>query len=58
MTSFFALQLIAQMGTAKTAVGWLIVLLCIALGLIVVCRPSNRNATGPKTHNTGGKKSK
>ena len=34
--------LIAQTGTAKTAVGWLIVLLCIGLGLLVVCRPSGR----------------
>jgi hypothetical protein len=57
MTNFFAFQLIAQMGTAKTAIGWLIVLLCIALGLIVVCRPSSRNAVGPKKHG-GGKKSK
>jgi hypothetical protein len=56
MTTFFAFQLIAQMGTAKTAIGWLIVLLCIALGLIVVCRPSSRNATGPKKHHAGGKK--
>jgi hypothetical protein len=32
----------AQTGTAKTAVGWTLVLLCIALGLIVVCRPNRR----------------
>ena len=35
--------LLAQTGTAKTAIGWLIVLLCIGLGLLVVCRPAARN---------------
>lgn len=33
---------LAQTGGGKTAVGWLIVLLCIVLGLLVVCRPSGR----------------
>jgi hypothetical protein len=37
-----AQMLIAQTGTAKTAVGWLIVILCIGLGLLVVLRPSSR----------------
>ena len=35
--------LLAQTGTTKTAIGWGIVLLCIGLGLLVVCRPSVRN---------------
>jgi hypothetical protein len=39
---------LAQTGGAKTAIGWLIVLLCIGLGLLVVCRPSARNPLGPK----------
>jgi len=34
--------LVAQTGGGKTAVGWVIVLVCIALGLLVVCRPSGR----------------
>jgi hypothetical protein len=34
--------LLAQTGGAKTAIGWAIVLVCIALGLLVVCRPSGR----------------
>jgi hypothetical protein len=38
-----AQTLLAQTGTAKTAVGWAIVLLCIGLGLLVVCRPNIRN---------------
>ena len=42
------LWLIAQTGGGKTAIGWLIVLLCIALGLLVVCRPSGRKETGGK----------
>ena len=43
--SLISAQLIlAQMGTTKTALGWLIVVLCIGLGLIVVCRPSNRKS--------------
>jgi hypothetical protein len=37
-----AQTLLAQTGGGKTAVGWVIVLLCIALGLLVVCRPSGR----------------
>jgi hypothetical protein len=36
--------LLAQTGGSKTAVGWLIVLLCIGLGLLVICRPSVRKA--------------
>ena len=40
--------LLAQSGTAKTAVGWVIVLLCIGLGLLVVCRPSARKVTNFK----------
>lgn len=39
---------LAQSGGSKTAVGWLIVLLCIGLGLLVVCRPSGRKETGGK----------
>jgi hypothetical protein len=39
-----AAELLAQTGTAKTAVGWAIVLLCIGLGLLVVCRPSGRKS--------------
>ena len=34
--------LLAQTGSAKTILGWLLTLLAIALGLIVVCRPSTR----------------
>lgn len=34
--------LLAQTGAAKTAIGWLLVVLCLALALIVVCRPSRR----------------
>lgn len=33
---------LAQTGTTKTLVGWVIVLLCIGLGLLVICRPSGR----------------
>ena len=36
--------LLAQTGTTKTAVGWVIVLLCLGLGLLVVCRPSHRKS--------------
>jgi hypothetical protein len=36
--------LFAQSGTSKTAVGWVIVLLCIGLGLLVICRPSHRKS--------------
>jgi hypothetical protein len=39
-----AQTLLAQTGGGKTAVGWVIVLLCIGLGLLVVCRPSVRQA--------------
>jgi ABC-type sulfate transport system permease component len=41
-----ALMLLAQTGGTKTAVGWAVVLLCIGLGLLVVCRPSERKAAG------------
>ena len=34
--------LLAQSGTAKTGIGWLIVLLGVGLGLIAVCRTSVR----------------
>jgi len=34
--------LLAQSGTAKTGIGWLIVLLGVGLGLIAICRPSVR----------------
>jgi hypothetical protein len=34
--------LLAQTGTTKTALGWLIVALCLGLGLLVVLRPSSR----------------
>ena len=34
--------LLAQSGGAKTAVGWVLVLLAVALGLLVVGRPSGR----------------
>ena len=34
--------LLAQTGAAKTAIGWLLVVLCLALALLVVCRPSRR----------------
>ena len=34
--------LLAQSGTAKTGIGWLIVLLGIGFGLIAVCRTSVR----------------
>jgi hypothetical protein len=39
---FWTQALLAQTGTTKTALGWLIVLLCIGLGLMVVCRASLR----------------
>jgi hypothetical protein len=38
--------LLAQTGTVKTLIGWAIVLLCIGLGLLVVCRPSARRSSG------------
>jgi hypothetical protein len=34
--------LIAQTGTTKTAISWVIVLLCIGLGLLVMCRPGRK----------------
>ena len=37
-----AQALIAQTGTTKTAIGWVIVLLCIGLGLLVMCRPGRK----------------
>jgi len=40
--------LVAQTGGGKTAIGWVIVLLCIALGLLVVCRPSGRKESEGK----------
>ncbi len=36
--------LVGQSGSSKTAVGWAIVLLCIGLGLLVVCRPNSRKS--------------
>ena len=38
-----AQTLLAQTGTTKTAIGWAIVLLCIGLGVLVICRPNARN---------------
>lgn len=35
-------MLVAQTGTTKTLVGWVIVALCVGLGLLMVCRPSVR----------------
>lgn len=43
-----AQTLLAQTGGTKTAVGWLIVLLCIGLGLLVIGRPSFRKVTNFK----------
>ena len=40
--------LLAQTGTTKTAIGWVIVLLCIGLGLLVICRTSARNVVEKK----------
>ncbi len=37
-----AFVLLAQSGAAKSILGWLLVLLCLTLGLVVVCRPSSR----------------
>jgi hypothetical protein len=37
-----AQALLAQSGVAKTMIGWLLVFLCVGLGLLVVCRPSTR----------------
>lgn len=43
-TSSLLPLLLAQTGTTKTLVGWVIVLLCVGLGLLVVCRPAARAA--------------
>jgi hypothetical protein len=43
-----AQELLAQTGTAKTILGWLLSLLAIALGLIVVCRPTGRKSPDAK----------
>jgi hypothetical protein len=37
--------LLAQTGTTKTLIGWVIVALCVGLGLLVVCRPAARVAS-------------
>jgi hypothetical protein len=34
--------LLAQTGTTKTAIGWLIAVLCIGLGVLVMCRPGRK----------------
>ncbi|MBW8884397.1 MAG: hypothetical protein JF612_06370 [Planctomycetia bacterium] len=47
MISHFAISaplILAQSGGTKTIIGWGIVLLCIGLGLLVVCRPSGRKS--------------
>jgi hypothetical protein len=41
--------LLAQTGTTKTLIGWVIVLLCIGLGVLVICRPAARAAGAKKT---------
>jgi len=46
---FTSAPLLAQTGTAKTAAGWAVVLLCIGLGLLVVCRPNARNPAEKKS---------
>jgi hypothetical protein len=43
-SSISAQIVLAQTGGTKTAIGWVIVLLCIGLGLLVVCRPSSRKS--------------
>jgi hypothetical protein len=48
ISSLASAPLLAQTGTAKTAAGWAVVLLCIGLGLLVVCRPSIRNPAQKK----------
>ncbi len=50
MVSF--LSLLAQASTAKVSVGWGLFLLCIVLGLVVVCRPSHRVLVEKKTKTT------
>ena len=43
--SFISAQIVlAQTGGTKTAIGWVIVLLCIGLGLLLVCRPNSRKS--------------
>jgi hypothetical protein len=34
--------LLAQSGGAKTAIGWLLVLLCLLLALLAICWPAKR----------------
>lgn len=34
--------LIAQSGVARTVLGWLVILLCLLLGMLVVLRPTSR----------------
>jgi hypothetical protein len=41
-TQFIWPLLLAQSGAAKTAVGWVIVMLLLLLALLVVARPSGR----------------
>ena len=36
---WLGLAFLAQTGVTKTAIGWVIALLCIGLGLLVMCRP-------------------
>jgi hypothetical protein len=36
------LAFLAQTGVTKTAIGWVIALLCIGLGLLVMCRPGRK----------------
>jgi len=43
-----AQELLAQTGAAKSILGWLLTLLGVALGLIVVCRPSGRTSPDAK----------
>lgn len=43
-----AQELLAQSGAAKSILGWLLTLLGVALGLIVVCRPSGRKSPDAK----------
>lgn len=45
MIDFLALSgspLLAQSGTARTILDWLLVLLCLLLGMLVVLRPTSR----------------